>query len=361
VQDFFNQTFFGNTILDYLIFVVAVAASMVAVTFLKRFILKIMKRWALRTETKMDDQLVRALRHYLMPIIYYSVLLLDLQILTLSPDLANAANVVGMVLAAILGPMFASSVILFFLNIYWEKQNKEVSAMALRWIGMLIKIFIWAIALLLLLENLGVDVTALIAGLGIGGVAFAFAAQAVLEDVFSCFAILFDKPFEVGDFIVVGNMAGTVEDTGIKTTRIRSLDGEQLIFANKDITNSRVQNYKRMEMRRVAFGLGVTYDTPVEKLKEIPGLLKEIIVSMEKTTFDRAHFTSYGDYSLNFRIVYYILSNDYNTYRDIHQEVNFRIKEEFEKREIEFAFPTQTVYYNAENKDPDNTAEDMFR
>lgn len=360
MQDLLSQTFFGNTVQDYIIFAFVLIASMVAVTVFKRFLLKFLKRWALRTETKLDDHLVKSLRHYLMPIIYYSVLLLDLQLLTLSADIANAANVVGMVLAALLGPMFASSLILFLLNAYWEKQEKEVSPFALKWIGYAIKAFIWLIALLLLLENLGVDVTALIAGLGIGGVAIAFAAQAVLEDLFSCFAILFDKPFEVGDFIVVGDMAGTVEDTGVKTTRVRSLDGEQLVFSNKDLTNSRLQNYKRMETRRVAFGLGVTYDTPFEKLKEIPGVLKEIILNTDRTTFDRAHFASYGDFSLNFRIVYFVLSNDYNTFRDIHQEVNFKIKEEFEKREIEFAFPTQTVHVNSENKNFGDNVDDMF-
>ena len=132
---------------------------------------------------------------------------------------------------------------------YWEKQNKEVSATALKWIGNLIKVLIWVIALLLLLDNLGVNITTLIAGLGVGGVAVAFAAQAVLEDVFSCFAILFDKPFEEGDYIVVGDKSGTVEETGIKTTRVRSLGGELLVFSNKDLTNSRVQNFKRMDER----------------------------------------------------------------------------------------------------------------
>lgn len=345
MQDILNMTFFGNTVLDYLIFALVLAVSMVAVTAVKRFLLKFMEKWAQRTETRLDDQLVRAFKRYLMPIVYYGVLLLDLQVLKLSSDVATATNVVGMVLAAVLGPMFATALILFFINRYWEKQDKNVSAFALKWIGNVIRAAIWIIALLMLLDNLGVHLTALITGLGVGGIAVAFAAQAILQDVFSCFTILFDKPFEVGDFIIVGDMMGTVEDTGMKTTRVRSLGGEQLIFSNKDLTNSRVRNYKRMEVRRIVFTLGVTYDTPLAALKEIPDVIRDIVTGTPDTTFDRAHFATYGDFSLNFEIVYYVNSSDYNKYMDVQQEINFKIKEEFDKREIEFAFPTQTLYY----------------
>lgn len=344
MQDVLELTYFGNTVFNYLVFAFVAAASMVAVTAVKRFLLKFMKRWAERTGTRLDDQLLRAFRRYLMPVVYYGVLLLDLQALTLSNDLATATNVVGMVLAAVLGPMFATVLILFFLNRYWEKQDKNISPFALKWIGNVIRAVIWIIAVLLLLDNLGVHVTALITGLGIGGIAVAFAAQAVLEDVFSCFTILFDKPFEVGDFIIVGDLMGTVEDTGMKTTRVRSIGGEQLIFSNKDLTSSRVKNYKRMEIRRIVFTLGVTYDTTLEKLKEIPVFIRDIITGTPDTTFDRSHFATYADCSLNFETVYYVNSSDYNTYMDVQQEINLKIKEEFDKRAIEFAFPTRTLY-----------------
>ena len=179
---------------------------------------------------------------------------------------------------------------------------------------------------------------------GIGGVAIAFAAQAILADVFAFFSIIFDKPFEVDDLILTNGYMGTVEHVGIKTTRLRSLAGEQLVFSNATLTNSSLQNYKRMENRRILFKIGVTYDTSSEQLKEIPGLIKNLIENVACTTFDRVHFCEFADFSLNFEIVYYVLSSDYYVYMDILQEVNLRIKEEFDKRGIEFAFPTQTLY-----------------
>lgn len=184
----------------------------------------------------------------------------------------------------------------------------------------------------------------MIAGLGIGGVAVALAAQAILGDLFSYFAILFDRPFEVGDFIILGDFLGTIEHIGIKTTRVRSLGGEQLVFSNTDLTSSRVRNYKRMGQRRVVFKLGVTYQTTLTQLETIPGMIEKIVKNVKNTTFDRAHFLSYGDFSLIFEVVYYVMSRDYNKYMDIQQEINFAVKKEFEAGNIEFAYPTQTVY-----------------
>ncbi len=204
--------------------------------------------------------------------------------------------------------------------------------------------FVWSLAGIILLDNFGYKVSSLIAGLGIGGIAVAIAAQALLKDFFSYFSILFDRSFKLGDFIIVGDYMGTVEHIGIKTTRIRSLGGEQLIFSNTDLTDSRVRNYKLMEKRRVLFRLGVTYQTPLRQLKDIPKIIENIIKNAKDTAFDRAHFFSYGDFSLIFEVVFYINGSDYNKYMDIQQEINFAIKEEFEKRGIEFAYPTQTLF-----------------
>jgi small-conductance mechanosensitive channel len=164
--------------------------------------------------------------------------------------------------------------------------------------------------------------------------------------MFSYFTIFFDRPFVLGDFIVIGDFMGTVENIGIKTTRLRSLGCEQLVFSNTDLTNSRVRNFKRMERRRVAFKFGVTYGTPIEMLREIPGIVRGIIGNFEDTLFDRAHFASYGDFSLVFEVVYYVLSSDYTRYMDIQQEINFKLMQEFTARKISFAFPTQTLYVN---------------
>jgi small-conductance mechanosensitive channel len=154
----------------------------------------------------------------------------------------------------------------------------------------------------------------------------------------------------LGDFIIIGEYLGTVEYIGIKTTRIRSLSGEQLVFSNTDLTDSRVRNYKRMAKRRVSFRFGVTYQTPLDKLKEIPKIVENIIKNIDDTIFDRTHFVSYGDFSLIFEVVYYILGSDYNKYMDIQQKINLGIKEEFEKLNVEFAYPTQTIYLNKSNE-----------
>jgi small-conductance mechanosensitive channel len=207
-----------------------------------------------------------------------------------------------------------------------------------------VKFVIWGGAVIFLLDNMGFKVSAVLAGLGIGGVAVALAAQAVLKDLFSYFCILFDRPFVVGDFIIVGDYLGTIEHIGIKTTRIRSLSGEMLIFSNSDLTDSRVRNYKLMERRRVLFQLKVVYQTPLERVKEIPIMLAKIIKGVEGTVFDRAHFLSFGDFSLDFEVVYYVIGGDYNKYMDIQQQINFAVMREFAEKKIEFAYPSQTVF-----------------
>jgi len=227
-----------------------------------------------------------------------------------------------------------------------RKGSDELLERSLNGIFNVFKVIAWGLAIVFFLDNLGFKISSVIAGLGIGGVAVALAAQAVLGDVFSYFSILFDRPFTVGDFIIIGDYLGTVEYIGIKTTRIRSLSGEQVIFSNSDLTNSRVRNYKRMDRRRVVFQLGVTYQTKLEQLKEIPKIIERIIKNTKDTAFDRAHFFSYGDFSLIYEVVYYVISADYNKYMDIQQQINFAIKEEFENKGIEFAYPTQTLFLN---------------
>jgi small-conductance mechanosensitive channel len=208
----------------------------------------------------------------------------------------------------------------------------------------IISLVVWVLGLILLLDNLGVRITAVIAGLGIGGVAVALAAQTVLADLFSYVAIMLDKPFEIDDFIIVGNdFMGTIEYIGIKTTRVRSLGGEQVIFSNKDLTESRIRNYKRMNLRRIVFQLGLTYDTSTEKLQKAIHIVRETIEKIPDTRFDRAHFSSFGDFKLVVEVVYFVLSADFNKYMDIQQTLNYRIKDEFDKLGVEFAFPTQTI------------------
>jgi small-conductance mechanosensitive channel len=184
----------------------------------------------------------------------------------------------------------------------------------------------------------------MIAGLGVGGIAVALAAQNILGDLFASLSIILDKPFVVGDFLIIGDFLGSVEKVGVKTTRLRSLSGEQLIFSNNDLLGSRIRNYGRMFERRVIFSIGVTYQTPADKLRAIPDMLREAVESQQPVRFDRAHFQKYGDFALIFEIVYYVLSADYKQYMDIQQAINLQINEDFEEHGIEFAYPTQTLY-----------------
>ncbi|MBI1190910.1 MAG: mechanosensitive ion channel [Tepidisphaera sp.] len=212
-------------------------------------------------------------------------------------------------------------------------------------IRVLSTVVVGSVIVVFALSNMNVDVTSLIAGLGVGGIAVALAAQSILADTFGSLTILFDKPFLVGDFIVVGDKMGTVEHIGIKTTRVRALSGEQLVFANSDLLASRIQNYKRMQERRVVFGFGIIYETPLEKLKQVPDMVREVVKSQQSVRLDRVHFKSYGAYSLDFEVVYYVLNSDYNKYMDIQQAINLGMFDAFAKEGIEFAYPTSVEIY----------------
>lgn len=241
--------------------------------------------------------------------------------------------------------LYASGFARSYLNAVRVRRGREdpsrVSSFGI--LSLAAQVAVWSLALLVALQNLGFEITALIAGLGIGGVAIAFALQNILGDIFCSVAIVLDKPFAVGDFIIVGDQLGVVENIGIKTTRVRSLWGEQIVFSNADLTSSRIRNYKRMKERRITFGLGVVYETPVEKLEHIPAIIRESIESISLTRFDRAHFKQYGNFSLDFEAVYYVLSPDYNTYMDIQQNINLAIFRRFKEQGIHFAYPTQEI------------------
>ncbi|MDP2937863.1 MAG: mechanosensitive ion channel family protein, partial [Candidatus Omnitrophota bacterium] len=279
------------------------------------------------------------------PALYLSCIYVSVKTLKLPSGIGVVINALEMIIITFFATRIVIMIVGYGLNIYVAKKQED--PMLVRSLeGMLraVKFLIWALAVIILLDNLGYKVSTIIAGLGIGGIAVAIASQALLKDFFSYFSIVFDRPFKLGDFIIIGDFMGTVEHIGIKTTRIRSLGGEQVVFSNTDLTDSRVRNYKLMEKRRVLFRIGVTYQTPLSQLKEIPEIIENIIKNAKDTSFDRVHFFSYGDFSLIFEVVYYVIGSDYNKYMDIQQEINFAIKEEFEKRSIEFAYPTQTLY-----------------
>ena len=241
--------------------------------------------------------------------------------------------------------LWGSSTITWWISRYREQKLAEdpssvttVSAM-----GFLAKIGLWSVLLLAALDNFGIDVTALVTGLGIGGIAVALAVQNILGDLFASLSIVLDKPFVVGDFLTLDDYKGSVEHIGLKTTRLRSLSGEELIISNSDLLTSRIRNYKSLYRRRAVFSIGVEYDTPKDVVAAIPGVLQEIVEKHEDITLDRSHFTSFGDFALMFEAVYFVHQPDYNFYMDTQQSINLEIISRFEEMGISMAFPTQKV------------------
>jgi small-conductance mechanosensitive channel len=266
--------------------------------------------------------------------------------LALPPKTRAAVEAVTILVLLVQAAIWGNTAINVGLDRYAKReQAKDPAAVttvsALGFIG---KLAFFVVLVLLALDNLGIEVTALIAGLGIGGIAVALATQNILGDLFASLLIVLDKPFVLGDFIVVGDFVGHVEKIGLKTTRLRSLSGEQLVVSNNDLLQSRLRNFKRMIERRVLFTVGVTYDTPLEKLAAVPGMIREIIESQPDVRFDRSHFKEFGSYSLNFETVYFVLSPEFGRYMDRQQAINLAIYDRFAQNEIKFAYPTQTLF-----------------
>ncbi len=350
-----DRSVYGVSVQQWLIAVAVAVAVFVAAIVAKRLLIRKLKGGAERRDGEWEDLVSRLFgrikRVFLLAVaVYIGSLAIDLP----AAAAGQLSQVVGIVVLIQIG-LLGSEGIGFWLNRYRTKKI-EIDAgavttfAAVAFIG---RILLWGFVLLVALANLGVDVTALVAGLGVGGIAVALAVQNVLGDLFASFSIVLDKPFVIGDFIIVGDLMGTVEHVGLKTTRIRSLSGEQLVFSNTDLLKSRIRNYKRMYERRVVFSLGVVYQTPYDHLEKIPQMIRQIIEGREMVRFDRAHFRDYGAHSLNFEIVYWILSPDYNIYMDIQQAVNLQIYQRFEEEGIEFAYPTQTLYLRNEPADAD--------
>ena len=336
---------------DTLDFVIAIAVALgvwVAIGAAKHFGGRLLAYFAKRTEARWDDILAETIRAtslwLLLPVAAYAGCLF------LEPParVGRAVELLALLALILQAGLWANRFIGRWaaLKIESSREHEPQGATALGLIAFGARVAAWSFLLLVALDQLGFDITALVAGLGIGGVAVALAVQNILGDLFASLSIVLDKPFVVGDFIVVDNLRGNVERVGIKTTRVRSLDGELLVFANGDLLKSRIQNYQRMRERRVLFAVGVTYQTPPEKLKQIPQWLREVVEAQARARFDRAHFKDYGDSSLNFEIVYYVLDRDYNLYMDVQQSINLAIFERFAREGVEFAYPTRTLYVN---------------
>lgn len=333
---------------------VAAAAVFCLLTFffwlLRMVVLRQVKKLATKTKGEFDDVIVSSIENIRVWVYTIVALYASVQFFAL-PEIVERIfagvfyfTVVWQVIEII------SCFVDFMTSHYLEKDEDgdgiidPNSATASNMVTLLARIVLWSLGTLLVLSNIGIEVTSLIAGLGIGGVAVAFALQGVLGDLFASFSLYFDKPFRIGDYIVIGSDSGTVEKIGIKTTRIRTLQGEELVVSNTELTTARVQNFKKMQERRVVANFGVTYETPQEKVHQIPDVVKQIFDALDGGRLDRVHFTAFGDSALIFEVVYYVESADYVDYLNIQQGFNFDLMKRFAEMSVDFAYPTQTIY-----------------
>lgn len=345
-QNGFNAStlFLGNSLMTYLMAFGVFFGSFLVFLVLQRIILYRLSRLAEKTKTNLDDVVIETIRHIRPPVYLFLSFYIGARFLSF-PDIVWRFLDIAFIIIVVLQILTASHTFINFLIKKLSRRHPEaMSRTGFHYLSQLIKGALWLLGILLILSNLGVNVTSLIAGLGIGGLAVAFALQSILADLFCAFVIYFDQPFEVGDFIIVGKEMGTVEKIGLKTTRLRALQGEEIVISNQELTASRIQNFKKMQERRVVFTFGVEYETSITQLRNIPKILKEIIRGIKTVRFDRAHFNQFGDSALNFEIVYYVKSGDYEAYMDTQQTILLAIHREFRKEGINMAFPTQTVH-----------------
>jgi small-conductance mechanosensitive channel len=342
-----------NAIADWLIAFGIIVISFIAIRIVKTFVVRKLKAIAAKTNSTFDDFFALLIEKTLFPVLYLGAAYLGVSYLELSDKTTKVLHVALLVAATFFVVRAITILLNYVINRAIDVHNDTVEKRRqARGIIIIVNIVIWALGIVFLINNLGYNITSVITGLGIGGIAIALASQTVLGDLFNYFVIFFDKPFEIGDFIIVDDKMGSVEYIGIKSTRLRTLSGEQLICSNTNLTNARIHNYKRMLERRVVFTLSVGYNTSIEKIKKIPPLLKQIIESKHPTRFDRAHFAAIGSFSFNFEVVYYILSADYNLFMDRQQEIYLDILNAFEKEKIQFAYPTQALMINGQQQMP---------
>ena len=344
--EFLEHTFLGNSLLQWAIAFAVLLVSYLLLRLANRLVGRRLAALSTRTDTQWDDVIAEAINKTKALFLFVAGIFIASHFLQLPGRTQSFIHNLFVIALLIQAGIWLGVITLTTLEQHRQRALKKnpAAATTINAMGFLSRILIWSVVLLVALDNLGIDVTALVAGLGIGGVAVALSVQNILGDLFASLSIILDKPFVIGDFLIIDDYMGSVEYVGLKTTRVRSLSGEQLIFSNSDLLKSRIRNYGRMFERRVVFNIGVTYDTPREKLRRIPDIIREAIQAQDKTRFDRSHFMKYGDYALQFETVYYVLSADYNSYMDRQQAIYFAIHEAFEREHIEFAYPTRTLY-----------------
>jgi small-conductance mechanosensitive channel len=342
-----DRPFLGNSWRDYLVCAVAVTVGILLVKVFQILIMKRLRRWFAATPTTWDDFAVETLEKNAVPALYLLVVWLGLRDLYMMDALRNGLRVLVAVAVTVLALRVVLSVANQGIRSYWSRHSGEktdAKEKGIQGIITLAKFLIVLLAVILLLDNLGFRISAFVAGLGVTGIAVALAAQAILGDLFAYFVIFFDQPFEVGHAIKVGDVAGEVEHIGLKTTRIRGPEGEQIIFSNKLLTDSRIQNYKRMLRRRVIFHFDMDRNTPVAVLRELPDRVKSMLAGVEDVTFERAHFVALGETGSRFEVSYVVETPDFNRHLEIRQALNLGLVAHLQKAGARLALPSRVVY-----------------
>ncbi len=325
----------------FVTFLVALVIGWVIYLVFRRYL----GRWAKTTKTQIDDQILRNIKA---PIIFLAILFGTHYALETLTYLVPYSGIITKIFSVV-QILLAAFIIIRVLNVLFTwfasraKKEQRLSEHLLFVLKQIIRAIVYMAAFFAILAANEIDLSGLAVGLGVSGIAIALAIQSILGDAFSAFLIYFDRPFEVGDFIVVNGYSGTVRKIGIRSTRLQLLQGEELVISNKELTETSIRNFKKLRKRRVVFNVGVAADTPLEKLKKIPTMIENIISKIKLTEFDRVHFSELGDFSYKFEIVFYTKTSNYAKYMDIRQEINFGIIDAFEKEGIVMPFPTQTI------------------
>jgi small-conductance mechanosensitive channel len=343
-----SRQYLGTPLRSWLIAIGLAVAVTLGLLFARSVAIERARRWSARTETRLDDLLVGVLGSLRSLFFAALGLWVATEYVRLSKSLQHSLRTAVILLTLIQIGLSVQATTRTLSHGWTGKTDDGEARTAASATAFLVSLIAWALLAVMGLSRLGVEISALVAGLGVGGVAAALAVQNILGDLLASLSIYFDRPFHIGDFIVVGNEMGTVERIGLRTTRVRSLGGEEMVFANGDLTKSRIRNFKRMQERRVSFGFGVEYTTSLEQLRQIPAIVEAIVRAREGTRFDRAHFKDYGPFSLNFEVVYFVLSPDHNLYMNLQQTINLELFREFAERRIQFAFPTQKLLLSSQ-------------
>jgi small-conductance mechanosensitive channel len=353
LSEILQQSVLNNAVADWLRAVVIFLVVAAGLALLRRVVIHRVAKLARLTSTDYDDVLVDVLSRTRLLFIIGVALVSAHATLPNGPLAYESVRTFTWIIVFVQAVIWANALIgaiVAGLNARRPVED-QANVAVMRALGTAARFVVFAALFLVALEGVGVKVTPLITGLGIGGIAIALAVQNILADLFGAVSILVDKPFTVGDFVVVDDLKGTIEHVGLKSTRVRSLGGEQIVFSNADLLQSRVRNFKRMLERRVAFTTGVTYQTPKAKLERIPAMIREIVEAQSQVRFERCHFLKFADSWLEFETIYWVLSPEYIVYADIHQAVNLALFQRFEDEKIEFAYPTKTLFVSQAAED----------